>query len=148
MIQRRLRGVTPGLIHRPRRTEPARIHVDDPRSRPRIPQPVSGNHVSSHHARNPAFLGTAGLGVAARWNRAGRKTMAVLAREGGWSRDTVRRRLESWRHNGDLTAEQVRTQRRTAMPMPAALAAPPDPASLPPPSPPAESDSASSPEPD
>ena len=79
---------------------------------------------------------------------AGRKSIAVLAREWGWSRDTVRRRLESWRHNGDLTAEQVRPQRRTAMPMPAAIAAPTDPASLPPPSPPAESDSASSPEPD
>jgi hypothetical protein len=79
---------------------------------------------------------------------AGRKSIAVLAREWGWSRDTVRRRLESWRHNGDLTAEQVRTQRRTAMPMPAAIAAPTDPASLSPPSPLAESDSASSPEPD
>lgn len=79
---------------------------------------------------------------------AGRKSIAVLAREWGWSRDTVRRRLESWRHNGDLTAEQVRPQRRTAMPMPAAIAAPTDPASLSPPSPPAESDSASSPEPD
>jgi hypothetical protein len=72
----------------------------------------------------------------------------VLAREWGWSRDTVRRRLESWRHNGDLTAEQVRPQRRTAMPIPAAIAAPTDPASLSPPPPPAESDSASSPEPD
>jgi len=79
---------------------------------------------------------------------AGRKSIAVLAREWGWSRDTVRRRLESWRHNGDLTAEQVRPQRRTAMPMPAAIAAPTDPASLSPPSPPAESDSASRPEPD
>jgi hypothetical protein len=79
---------------------------------------------------------------------AGRKSIAVLAREWGWSRDTVRRRLESWRHNGDLTAEQVRPQRRTAMPMPAAIAAPTDPASLSPPSPPAGSDSASSPEPD
>jgi hypothetical protein len=79
---------------------------------------------------------------------AGRKSIALLAREWGWSRDTVRRRLESWRHNGDLTAEQVRPQRRTAMPMPAAIAAPTDPASLSPPSPPAESDSASSPEPD
>src|SRR5258705_10520981 len=29
MIQRRPRGGTPGLIHRIRRTEPARIHVDD-----------------------------------------------------------------------------------------------------------------------
>jgi hypothetical protein len=79
---------------------------------------------------------------------AGRKSIAVLAREWGWSRDTVRRRLESWRHNGELTSEQVRPQRRTAMPMPAAIAAPTDPASLSPPSPPAESDSASSPEPD
>jgi hypothetical protein len=78
----------------------------------------------------------------------GRRSIAVLAREWGWSRDKVRRRLESWRHNGDLTAEQVRPQRRTAMPMPAAIAAPTDPASLSPPSPPAESDSASSPEPD
>jgi hypothetical protein len=74
---------------------------------------------------------------------AGRKSIAVLAREWGWSRDTVRRRLESWRHNGDLTAEQVRPQRRTAMP--AAIAAP---ASLSPPSPPAAWDSASRPEPD
>lgn len=79
---------------------------------------------------------------------AGRKSIAVLAREWGWSRDTVRRRLESWRHNGDLTAEQVRPQRRAAMPMPAAIAAPTDPASLSPPSPLAESDSASSSEPD
>jgi hypothetical protein len=79
---------------------------------------------------------------------AGRKSIAVLAREWGWSRDTVRRRLESWRHNGDLTAEQVRPQRRTAMPMPAAIAAPTDPASLSPPFPPAASDSVSSPEPD
>ena len=79
---------------------------------------------------------------------AGRKSIAVLAREWGWSRDTVRRRLESWRHNGELTSEQVRPQRRTAMPMPAAIAAPTDPASLSPPSPPAGSDSASSPEPD
>src|SRR6267154_3983514 len=29
MIQLRPRGVTPGLIHRTRRTEPARTHVDD-----------------------------------------------------------------------------------------------------------------------
>ena len=79
---------------------------------------------------------------------AGRKSIAVLAREWGWSRDTVRRRLESWRHNGELTSEQVRPQRRTAMPMPAAIAAPTDPASLSPPSPPAGSDSVSSPEPD
>jgi hypothetical protein len=79
---------------------------------------------------------------------AGRKSIAVLAREWGWSRDTVRRRLESWRHNGELTSEQVRPQRRTAMPMPAAIAAPTDPASLSPPSPPAESDSASNSEPD
>ena len=78
---------------------------------------------------------------------AGRKSIAVLAREWGWSRDTVRRRLESWRHNGDLTAEQVRPQRRTAIPMPAAIAASTDPASLSPPSWPAESDSASSPAP-
>jgi hypothetical protein len=79
---------------------------------------------------------------------AGRKSIAVLAREWGWSRDTVRRRLESWRHNGELTAEQVRPQRRTAMPMPAAIAALTDPALLSPPSPPAELDSASRPEPD
>ena len=79
---------------------------------------------------------------------AGRKSIAVLAREWGWSRDTVRRRLESWRHNGELTAEQVRPQRRTAMPMPAAIAAPTDPASLSRPFPPAGSDSASGPEPD
>src|SRR5438309_143056 len=55
-----------------------------------------------------------------RGGTAGRKSIALLAREWGWSRDTVRRRLESWRHNGDLTAEQVRPQRRTAMPMRAA----------------------------
>ena len=76
---------------------------------------------------------------------AGRKSIAVLAREWGWSRDTVRRRLESWRHNGDLTAEQVRPQRRTAMPMSAVIVAPTDPASLSPPSPPkSESRSVSS----
>src|SRR3977135_872335 len=79
---------------------------------------------------------------------AGRKSIAVLAREWGWSRDTVRRRLESWRHNGELTSEHGRPQRRPAIPIPAAIAAPPDPASLSPPPPPAESDSASSPEPD
>src|SRR4051812_42452679 len=79
---------------------------------------------------------------------AGRKSIAVLAREWGWSRDPVRRRRESGRHNGDLPAEQVRPQRRTAMLMPAAIAAPTDPASRAPPSPPAASDCASSPEPD
>jgi len=79
---------------------------------------------------------------------AGRKSIAVLAREWGWSRETVRRRLESWRHNGDLTAEQVRPRRRTAMPMPAAIAVAADPASLPPPSPPGASAAASSAEPD
>ncbi|HEX4556473.1 MAG TPA: hypothetical protein VH249_20960 [Xanthobacteraceae bacterium] len=83
-----------------------------------------------------------------RGGTAGRKSIALLARDWGWSRDTVRRRLESWRHNGDLTAEQVRPQRRTAMPVPAAITAAIDPASLSPPSPPAGSDSASSSEPE
>ena len=49
-----------------------------------------------------------------RGDTAGRKSIAVLAREWGWSRDKVRRRLESWRISGELSVAQALPKRRTA----------------------------------
>jgi hypothetical protein len=59
-----------------------------------------------------------------RGETAGRKSIAVLAREWGWSRDKVRRRLESWRSSGDLSVEQTQPKRRTAQAKVVAIAEP------------------------